>query len=80
MTETVENLVLEHLRGLRNQVNEFQQETRERLDRIEFRLGLLEQSQGTILSMLASDRDEVRSLRLRVERIERRLELRDDPH
>ena len=80
MTENVENLVLEHLRGLRNQLNEFQQEARERLDRIEFRLGLLEQGQGTVLSMLASDRDEVRSLRRRVERIEHRLELRDDSH
>ena len=80
MTENVENLVLEQLRGLRNQVTDFQQETRERLDRIEFRLGLLEQGQGTVLSMLASDRDEVRSLRLRVERIERRLELHDEPH
>lgn len=80
MTENVENLVLENLRGLRNQVNDFQQETRERLDRIEFRLGLLEQGQVTILSLLASDRDEVRSLRRRVERIERRLELQEEPH
>lgn len=77
MTENVENLVLEQLRGLRNQVNDFQQETRERLDRIEFRLGLLEQGQVTMLGLLASDRDEVRSLRRRVERIERRLELSD---
>jgi hypothetical protein len=52
----VENLVLEHLRGLRNQVSDFQQETRERLDRIEFRLGLLEQEQVTMLGLLASDR------------------------
>lgn len=77
MTENVENLVLEQLRGLRNQVNDFQQETRERLDRIEFRLGLLEQGQVTMLGLLVSDRDEVRSLRRRVERIERRLELSD---
>jgi hypothetical protein len=77
MTEQTENLVIELLRRLHGEMAGMRTETRERLDRVELRLGVIEQSLASLLGMSASDRDEVRALRLRIERIERRLELRD---
>lgn len=47
---------------------------RDGLNRIELRLGLVEQALASMLSVSASDRDEIRALK---QRIERRLELQD---
>ena len=77
MTEDTTNLVLEQLRALRNQITAFQSETRDRLDRIEIRLGTVEQTLGGLYSLSGADRDALRSLTRRVERIERRLEITD---
>jgi hypothetical protein len=52
-------------------------EMRDGFNRVEVRLGVLEQSMANILALSASDRDELTALKRRVERIERRLELSD---
>ena len=75
MTDDITNLVLEQLRALRNQITAFQSETRDRLDRIEIRLGTMEQTIGNLYALSGADRDALRSLTRRVERIERRLEI-----
>jgi hypothetical protein len=75
MSESTENLVLEILRQMRNEVTSLRNETRDGLSRVELRLGLVEQALSGLLSVSASDRDEIRALKSRVERIEHRLEL-----
>lgn len=84
MTDNVENLVLELLRqmredntALRNDVKALRDEQRDSFNRVEVRLGALEQGQSSLLALSASDRDELLALKRRVERIERRLELAD---
>ena len=74
MTEKVENMILEHLRAIRGK----QDDHSERLDRIEVRLSSLEQTLGSLYSLAGSDRDTVRALTRRIERIERRLDLQDE--
>ncbi|MGH8474764.1 MAG: hypothetical protein ACRER2_03185 [Methylococcales bacterium] len=74
MTENVENLILEHLRAIRSK----QDDHSERLDRVEVRLSSLEQTLGSLYSLAGSDRDTIRSLTRRIERIERRLDLQDE--
>lgn len=44
MTDGVENIVLEHLIGLRNEVKEFRQEVREELQIIKLRLNSVERT------------------------------------
>lgn len=73
MTADIENLVLEHLRAIRAT----QAEHGERLNRIETRLSVIEQTVGGIFAMMGSDREALQSLARRVERIEHRLELTD---
>ncbi len=75
MTDTTENLVLEILRQMRGEITSLRNETRDGLARIEIRLGLVEQGLAGLLGVSASDRDEIRALKSRIERIERRLEL-----
>jgi hypothetical protein len=77
MGESTENLVIETLRQLQGEMSDMRREMRDGLNRMDVRLGLIEQTLASMLSVSASDRDEVRALRQRVERIERRLELRD---
>lgn len=79
MTENVENLILEQLRHLRNDMLSFRTETRDALNRLDLRRGLIEQSLASLITVDASDRDELRSMKLRIERIEKRLELTDAP-
>ncbi len=75
MNGGTENLVLELLRQMRGDITSLRNETRDGLARVEIRLGLVEQGLAGLLSVSASDRDEIRALKTRVERIERRLEL-----
>jgi hypothetical protein len=77
MTESTENLVLESLRQMRNDMSDLRNELREGFNRVEVRLGLVEQGLAGMLSVSASDREEIRALKHRVERIERRLELQE---
>jgi hypothetical protein len=75
MADTTDSLILEILRQLRGDMTAMRSEMREGLNRLDVRMGLIEQALGGMLSVSPSDRDEIRSLRQRVERIERRLEL-----
>jgi hypothetical protein len=77
MADPTDNLVLELLRQMRNDMNDFRTEVRDSLHRVEIRLGVLEQGMASMLALSASDRDELTGLKRRVERIERRLELTD---
>jgi hypothetical protein len=84
MTDNTENLVLELLRqmradatGLENEFKALRSEMRDGFNRVEVRLGVLEQGIASMLALSASDRDELTALKRRVERIERRLELTD---
>jgi hypothetical protein len=84
MTDNTENLVLELLRQMRadaakleNEFKALRNEMRDGFNRVEVRLGVLEQGIAGILALSASDRDELTGLKRRVERIERRLELTD---
>jgi hypothetical protein len=84
MTNNTENLVLELLRkmradgdALRNDVKSLRDEMREGLNRVEVRLGVVEQGIAGILALSASDRDELTALKRRVDRIEQRLDLVD---
>ena len=75
MTDNTENLVLEILRQLRGDITSLRSEMRDGFNRVEVRLGYVEQSLASDLAISASDRDEIRSLKQRIECIERRLEL-----
>ena len=75
MTDNTENLVLEILRQLRGDITSLRSEVRDGFNRVEIRLGYVEQSLAGNLAVSASDRDEILSLKKRIERIERRLEL-----
>ena len=75
MTDNTENLVLEILRQLRGDITSLRSEVRDGFNRVEIRLEYVEQSLAGNLAVSASDRDEILSLKQRIERIERRLEL-----
>lgn len=72
MADNTENLVLEILRQLRGDITSLRNEMRDGFNRVEIRLGYVEQSLASDLAVSASDRDEIRNLK---QRIERRLEL-----
>ena len=84
MTESVENLVLEQLRGLRNQIEGMRTEMRSEFQDVKHRLGRLE------IAITVSRRDNIGTqedvyrqqeamerMNARIERIEKRLELAD---
>ena len=73
MTENIESLILEHLRAIRGVQNEHS----ERLNRIDLRLSIMEQTLGSLYALSGSDRETMNAVIRRVERIERRLELSD---
>ncbi len=73
MTENIESLILEHLRAIRGVQNEHS----ERLNRIDLRLSIMEQTFGSLYALSGSDRETMNAVIRRVERIERRLELSD---
>jgi hypothetical protein len=75
MTADVENLILEHLRAVRGDIAD----VKRRVAHIETELV----QQGRLLALLVDGQSHTRGriaeLETRIERIERRLELRDDP-
>lgn len=71
MTAEVESLVLEHLRAIRGDISDIKQ----RLDRMDLRMSVMEQTLGGLYALSASDRETLQTVIHRVERIERRLEL-----
>lgn len=72
MTADTENLVLEILRQIGNDMTTMRTEMRDGFNRLDIRLGLVEQALAGMMGVSASDRDEIR---VRRRRIERRLEL-----
>ena len=74
MTADTENLVLEILRQIRSDMTTMRTEMHDGFNRLDIRLGLVEQALAGMMGVSASDRDEIRVLR---QRIERRLELQD---
>ncbi len=73
MTAEIESLVLEHLRAIRADVADI----KDRLAQVELNLSAIGQQVGALTTAVYSGRSDVDSLRRRVERIERRLELSD---
>ena len=73
MSDSVENLILEHLRSIRGTLDDHG----DRLNRIELRLSAIEQTLGSLYALSGSDRETMSAIIRRVERIERRLELSD---
>ena len=57
MTDNTENLVLEILRQLRGDITSLRSEVRDGFNRVEIRLGYVEQSLAGNLAVSASDRD-----------------------
>ncbi|WP_295581023.1 hypothetical protein [uncultured Lamprocystis sp.] len=80
MTENVENLVLEHLRAIRADIARMerkQDETITRLGRLELAVAGLRRDMAHTDEAAAEQNVRMDHLAERVERIERRLELRD---
>ncbi len=75
MTENVENLVLEHLRCLRNELKDFKGEAMAELSLIKQRLTSLEGQVASLHGDMALIHGRIDRLDVRVERMERRLEL-----
>lgn len=69
----VEDLALEHFRSLCTG----QEVILARLERIELRLSVMEQTVSNLYELAADDRDRLQAVTKRVERIERRLGLTD---
>lgn len=76
MTADIENLVLEHLRAIRAKQDEHSEE----LAAIRVELSAMGQQLAGLTTAVYSGKSELDGLKRRVERIERRLELRDAEH
>lgn len=74
MTEQTENLVLTILKDVQVRMGRLE----ERMTNLELRMTAQEQHLGTLVISLPSSHDRIDVLTRRVERIERRLELRND--
>lgn len=68
-----DNLILEHLRGIRGVVDRLAEDMRE----VKSRLGMLESQVGTLAAQYASLSNRLDRMDERVARIERRLELHE---
>jgi archaellum component FlaC len=73
MTAEIENLVLEHLRAIRATLADHG----DRLTQIELQLSAMGQQLGALTTAVYGGKSEIDGLKRRVERIERRLELRE---
>ena len=78
MTDNVENLILEHLRALRNELRDFKIQAMADLTMIKQRLTSLESQVASVHADMALIHDRIDRVDMRIDRIERRLELRDD--
>ncbi len=73
MTDETANLVLEHLKRFQVQMNRFE----DRLTNVEADIRAIKQHIGALVSSDATRDGKVATLEIRVERIERRLDLID---
>ena len=78
MIENVENLILEHLKALRNDLRDFKTEATAELVMIKQRLTSLEGQVAGVHTDMALIHGRIDRVDSRMDRIERRLELRDD--
>jgi hypothetical protein len=78
MADDISNLVLEQLRALRNDVQTFRTEARERHEEVILRLGNLERDFASMKVDLAGQQVRLDRYEARLGRIERRLELVDE--
>jgi archaellum component FlaC len=84
MTENVENLVLEHLRALRNELREFRtrhdedmSDIKQRLTTLERGIGGMKRDAAELYEDHARQQASIDRLAERIDRIERHLELRE---
>ena len=84
MTENVDNLVLEHLRALRNELREFRtrhdqdmSDIKQRLTTLERGIGGMKRDTAELYDDHARQQASIDRLAERIDRIERRLELRE---
>ena len=82
MTETVENLIIEHLKAMRNELRDFRAETADNFMQVKVRLQSLEERVSLAEKGLANVHGDQALIQLRldrvgdrIERIEKRLEL-----
>jgi predicted lipid-binding transport protein (Tim44 family) len=74
MNEKVENLVLEHLRAIRGDMGRMADDVRG----LRTEMTAMRQHMAGIVTIQEQDHSDIATLKVRVERIERRLELVDD--
>lgn len=79
MTEKIDNLILEHLKILRNDVRDFKTETIDELKMIKHKLTSLEGQTAGIHADMALIHTRIDRIDVKIERIERRLELHETP-
>lgn len=75
MTADIENLVLEHLRAIRADMTD----VKLRVTQIDVQLSAMGQQLAGLTSAVYSGKSDMDDLRRRIERIEKRLELNDNP-
>lgn len=78
MTDNVENLILGHLKALRNELRDCKVQATSDLNLIKLRLTSLESQMASIHSDMALIPGRIDLVDSRLDRIERRLELRED--
>lgn len=79
MPNKIDNLVLEHLRSLRNDLAGFRHDTMERLDNLTARVASMGDQLAGIRADIARLDHRLEGVDKRVERIERRLTLAESP-
>ncbi len=79
MTDNVENLILEHLKLLRNEVKAQGIKMDEQFESVRLRLSSIEGQMAGMHADIAIIHGRMDRFESRLDRIERRLELRDEP-
>ena len=79
MTENTDNLVLEHLRALRNDVTALTRRVEDGFAQVNIRLSAVEQQLAGLTTAVYGGHSRMDDMERRIERLERRLELRDEP-
>ena len=79
MSDETDNLVIEHLRRLRNDITGFRHDTMERFDNLTARVASIEDQLAGIRADIVRLDHRLDGVDKRVERIERRLTLAESP-
>lgn len=78
MTNNTENLVLEHLKALRNELRDFRTKTEDEFQDLRLRFSEQEQNQANLYQSVVRQQVSLDQIKERLNRIERRLELHDN--